>query len=155
MLWYSLEAPRRGASNEYPQHIFLLGIKKDIGIFRMKKVPYLLLCINLHICCMFKGHTILCYGLALLISIICLGRLHIACTYMYLFNLRQVRQGVDSLAQWLKHRIFYPEGPGLDHTIGGIFFFSCASFLFYDPHVVKWGLVRDFTSLKMVSRHQK
>ena len=22
MLWYSLEAPRRGASNEYPQHMF-------------------------------------------------------------------------------------------------------------------------------------
>ena len=40
---YSLEAPRRGASNEYPQHMFLLRNKKDISIFRMKKVPYLLL----------------------------------------------------------------------------------------------------------------
>ena len=33
MLWYSLEASRRGASNEYPQHIFLLRSKKDISIF--------------------------------------------------------------------------------------------------------------------------
>ena len=37
MLWYSLEAPRRGASNEYLQHIFSWSIKKDISIFRMKK----------------------------------------------------------------------------------------------------------------------
>ena len=43
MLWYSLEAPRRGASNEYPQHMFLLRNKKDISIFRTKKAPYLLL----------------------------------------------------------------------------------------------------------------
>ena len=41
---YSLEAPRQGASNEYPQHMFLLRNKKDISIFRMKKAPYLLLC---------------------------------------------------------------------------------------------------------------
>ena len=37
MLWYSLEAPRRGASNEYPQHMFSWRNKKDISIFRMKK----------------------------------------------------------------------------------------------------------------------
>ena len=37
MLWYSLEAPRRGTSNEYPQHMFSLRNKKDISIFRMKK----------------------------------------------------------------------------------------------------------------------
>ena len=43
MLWYSLEAPRRGASNEYPQHMFSLRNKKNISIFRMKKAPYLLL----------------------------------------------------------------------------------------------------------------
>ena len=30
MLWDSFEAPRRGASNEYPQHMFLLRNKKDI-----------------------------------------------------------------------------------------------------------------------------
>ena len=41
---YSLEAPQRGASNEYPQHMFLSRNKKDISIFRMKKAPYLLLC---------------------------------------------------------------------------------------------------------------
>ena len=35
---------------------------------------------------------------------ICLGRLRIACRYI--FNLRQLRQGVDSLAQWLAHWIF-------------------------------------------------
>ena len=44
MLWYSLEAPHRGASNEYPQHMFLLRNKKDISIFQMKKAPYLFLC---------------------------------------------------------------------------------------------------------------
>ena len=40
MLLYSLEVPRRGASNEYPHHLFLLRNKKDISIFRI----YLLLC---------------------------------------------------------------------------------------------------------------
>ena len=30
MLWYSLEAPRRGASNDYSQHIFLCRNKKNI-----------------------------------------------------------------------------------------------------------------------------
>ena len=34
MLWYSLEAPRRG---EYPQHMFSWRNKKDINIFPMKK----------------------------------------------------------------------------------------------------------------------
>ena len=42
---YSLEAPRRGASNEYLQHMFSCRNKKDIRIFRMKKAPYLLLCL--------------------------------------------------------------------------------------------------------------
>ena len=41
---YSLEVPRQGTSNEYPQHMFLLRNKKDISIFWMKKAPYLLLC---------------------------------------------------------------------------------------------------------------
>ena len=41
---YSLDASQRGSSNEYPQHMFLLRNKKDIITFRMKKVPYLLLC---------------------------------------------------------------------------------------------------------------
>ena len=30
MLWYSLEAPRRGASNEYPQHMFTRRNKNNI-----------------------------------------------------------------------------------------------------------------------------
>ena len=40
---YSLEAPRRGASNEYPEHMFSLKNKKHISIFQMKKASYLLL----------------------------------------------------------------------------------------------------------------
>ena len=43
MSWYSLEAPRWDAFNEYPQHIFSWNNKKYISIFRMKKGPYLLL----------------------------------------------------------------------------------------------------------------
>ena len=30
MLWYALEAPCQGASNEYPQHMFSRRNKKDI-----------------------------------------------------------------------------------------------------------------------------
>ena len=44
---YSLEVPRRGASNEYPQYMFSSRKKKDISIFWMKKVPYLLLWIHI------------------------------------------------------------------------------------------------------------
>ena len=40
---YSLQVPRRGASNEY-HNMFSLRNKKDVSSFRMKKVPYLLLC---------------------------------------------------------------------------------------------------------------
>ena len=40
MMGYSLEAPRRGASNEYPQRMFSLRNKKNIDIFWLKKVPY-------------------------------------------------------------------------------------------------------------------
>ena len=36
-LWYSLEAPHWGASNEYPQHMFLLRYKKIINTFWLKK----------------------------------------------------------------------------------------------------------------------
>ena len=55
---YTLEAPRWGVSNEYPQHMFLLRNKKD-SIFRMKNAPYLLLCdsgrILLFLCWLFVG----------------------------------------------------------------------------------------------------
>ena len=37
MLWYSIEAPQRGTSNEYPQHMFLLRNKKNIDTFWLKK----------------------------------------------------------------------------------------------------------------------
>ena len=30
MLWYSLEAPHRGTSNEYPQHMYSLRNKKNV-----------------------------------------------------------------------------------------------------------------------------
>ena len=46
MLWYSLEAPHRGASNEYPQHMFLLCNKKNIDTSMLKKAPYQELCIE-------------------------------------------------------------------------------------------------------------
>ena len=47
---YSLGAPGRGASKEYPQHMILWRNKKNIGIFRLKKsvLPGL---------CYFKDHT--------------------------------------------------------------------------------------------------
>ena len=38
---YSLEVCHRGASNEYPQSMFLLRNKKTIRTFRMKKASYL------------------------------------------------------------------------------------------------------------------
>ena len=44
---------------------------------------------------------------------------------MYIFNLWQLRQGVDSLAQWLEHWIFYPGGPGSNPTIGMKLFQLC------------------------------
>ena len=37
---YSLEVPCRGASNEYPQHMFSSINKKNIDIFWLKKAPY-------------------------------------------------------------------------------------------------------------------
>ena len=39
---YSLEAPHQGASNEYPQYVFLWRSKKNmINIFLLKKAYYL------------------------------------------------------------------------------------------------------------------
>ena len=45
-----------------------------------------------------------CYDLGFPPSIVCLGRFCIAWTYI--FSLKQLRQEVDSLAQWLEHWIF-------------------------------------------------
>ena len=69
-------------------------------------------------------------------SIICLGRLRIAskCT----LNLWQLRQRVDSLAQWLEHWIFNREDRVRFPRESGNFF-SYASFLCCDLHVVRWG----------------
>ena len=44
MLWYLLEVLPCSPSNEYPKHVFLWRNKKDISIFKLKKVPYLELC---------------------------------------------------------------------------------------------------------------
>ena len=82
-----------------------------------------------------------CYGLALPPSIICLGRLRIASKYI--FNLWQLRQGVDSLAQWLEHWIFNREDRFRFPRKAGIFF-SYASFLCYGYHVVRPGYNRFF-----------
>ena len=41
MLWYSLEVPQWGTSNEYPQHMFLWTNKKNINSVWLKKGPYL------------------------------------------------------------------------------------------------------------------
>ena len=65
----------------------------------------------------------MCYDRALLPSIICLGRLRIASKYI--FNLWQLRQWVDSLAQWLEHWIFIREDPSSIPMKGGIFFQLC------------------------------
>ena len=64
-----------------------------------------------------------CYDRALLPSIICLGRLRIASKYI--FNLWQLRQWVDSLAQWLEHWIFNREDPGSIPRKDGMFFQLC------------------------------
>ena len=79
-----------------------------------------------------------CYDLALLPSIICLGRLRIASKYI--FNLRQLRLRVDNLAQWLEHWILIREDRVRFLRQAENFFQLC-----YDFHVVRWGLVRDRT----------
>ena len=40
MLWYSLEAPQRGASNEYTQHMFSWRNKKNINTFGLNKSAF-------------------------------------------------------------------------------------------------------------------
>ena len=85
-----------------------------------------------------------CYNRAPLPSIICLGRLRIASKYI--FHLWQLPQGVNSLAQWLERWIFIREDQvWIPQSAGN--FFSYASFLCYVFHVVRWGLVRDWTLL--------
>ena len=63
MLWYSLEVPRRSASNEYPQHMFSSRNKNNISNFRMKKAPYLLLCF-IHFSALWRQENVLQQELA-------------------------------------------------------------------------------------------
>ena len=51
MLWYSLEAPRRGASNEFPQHMFSWRNKNDV-----MWIPPLICSYIGHSCLLDKGH---------------------------------------------------------------------------------------------------
>ena len=44
MLWYSLEAPRWGASNEYPTYVFMEKNKK-YEYFLVNEVSYLEICV--------------------------------------------------------------------------------------------------------------
>ena len=85
-----------------------------------------------------------CYDLALQPSIICLGIFRIACRCI--FNLWHLRQGVDSLAQWLEHWVFIREDRVRIQRRAGNFF-SYASFFCYGFHVVRWELVWDWTLL--------
>ena len=80
----------------------------------------------------------------LLPSIICFGRLRIASKYI--FNLWQLHQGVESLAQWLEHWIFIREDR-VRFPRQALDLFSYASFLCYGFNVVRWGLIRDWTLL--------
>ena len=142
---YSLEAPRRGASDEYHNICFRAEIRKKYRCFSDENSAVSRI--------MFHNQ---CYDRALLPSIICLGRLRIASKYMYIFNLWQMRQGVDSLAQWLEHWIFIREDPGSIPTKGGILFQLC-----FIPSLrlscrkmgARPGL--DFISPKTASRHHK
>ena len=88
--------------------------------------------------------TVFCYcnDRALLPSIICLARLRIA--IKYIFNFWQLRQGVYALVQLLEHWTFiWTDQVQIPKSAGN--FFSYASFLCYDFHVVRWGLVWDRT----------
>ena len=84
-----------------------------------------------------RKSSIHCYGPAP--SIICLGNLCIASKY--LFNLWQLRQS-RLFGSMVRKLDFNPGGPGSNPTIGANFF-SDASLLCYDCHVVRWGLGRD------------
>ena len=85
---------------------------------------------------------IYCYNLALLPLIVCLGRFHIACRYI--LTVWHLHQGVSSLVQGLEHWIFIrTDQVQIPWKAGN--FFSYASFLCCDFHVIRWGLVRDRT----------
>ena len=59
---YSLQRPRRGGSNEYPQSMFLSRNKKNIGIFYLKIFIFMVVkisvCLNRHVFVMFLPRPI-------------------------------------------------------------------------------------------------
>ena len=81
--------------------------------------------------------------------IICLGRLHITCRHI--FNLCQLRQGVDSLAQWLEHWIFIWTDQVPIPRNAGIFLQLCfipllCPFMSYESEVI-WSYVKKTTDI--------
>ena len=46
---YSLEAPHRGASNEYPQHMFLLSVCSEIRKHIILDIPLFCFCSDKHL----------------------------------------------------------------------------------------------------------
>ena len=54
MLWYSLETPRRGTSNEHNIICFRGEIRKNIRTFLLAKVKYLELCISAVLGCHYR-----------------------------------------------------------------------------------------------------
>ena len=95
-----------------------------------------------------------CYGLALLSMFICLGRLRIACRYI--FNLWHLRQRIDSLAQWLGYWIFIRRDRVRIPQQTGNFFQPCfIPLLWLSCRKMGARSRLDFTLLKMASSHHK
>ena len=101
-------------------HTLISAQSSSFVVFKLQPVYFFYLFLYKSKCCWYsfelqdKSRSFKCYGLALLPSIICPGRLRIASKYI--FNLWQLRQRVDSLAQWLEHWI--SGGPGSIPTSG-------------------------------------
>ena len=86
MLWVLIRSSQRGASDEYPQHMFSLKNKKEH--FSDKKAPYLLLCTwwTYRLIWVFAGHTGLIVGFVV-------GSLIFICLICF-FNLRPSSENV-------------------------------------------------------------
>ena len=85
-----------------------------------------------------------CYDLALVPSIICLGRFRIACRYIYIYiQSLTITSGNRLFGSVVRALDFHPDRPGSNPKISGIFF-SYASFLSFDFNVVRCGLVRNW-----------
>ena len=88
------------------------------------------------------------YTLAHLPSIIYLGRLCIASRYI--FSLWHLRQGVISLAHWLEYWIFI-RADRVRIPRKAVKFFSYASFLCYDFHVIRTLVRREAKPIETVA----